>query len=576
MNYLRRIFNFIDFTRKLILNFIFILVLILVLISFFFSDFNRDEYSPVVVFAPKKINETTNLNLSFFGDELYQLSLFETISAIETASTNESVELLFMDLTYLDISFTGILEIGNALNVFKKSGKKVIAYADFFDKKNYLLASYADSVMLNNNGMVLIDGFSSQKLFVKNLLEKLNIGVNTFISGKYKSALDTFTKDEMSEEDKLQTSFYLSEVWLAWKKIISLNRDKVLEIEIDEYINNLGNLTKKFKGDTAKLALDKGLVDTLIERTELKKYISSLVSGEKILFKDNLTNYLDHKTSNNKFAVLVASGEIIDGDYSEGTISSENFTKILKKIEQDKDIKALFLRINSPGGSGFASERIRQRLKLLNLKIPIVISMGDVAASGGYWISMNDNLILANPFTLTGSIGVWAALPNFKDSIKGIGINSEQLSTNDLGLSLIEPPNENLSVFMQSYVDGSYTKFINLVSNNRKLALEETEKIAQGRVWPGESAVKNKLVDQLGVFQDGIEILKKETGVSDFEIKYIPVSPSIFEDLFSSFRNFLSLNLNVLEMIKPLEIQKIITRKNIDISLTCLVCSELK
>ena len=576
MNYLRRIFNFIDFTRKLILNFIFILVLILVLISFFFSDFNRDEYSPVVVFAPKKINETTNLNLSFFGDELYQLSLFETISAIETASTNESVELLFMDLTYLDISFTGILEIGNALNVFKKSGKKVIAYADFFDKKNYLLASYADSVILNNNGMVLIDGFSSQKLFVKNLLEKLNIGVNTFISGKYKSALDTFTKDEMSDEDKLQTSFYLSEVWLAWKKIISLNRDKVLEIGIDEYINNLGNLTKKFKGDTAKLALDKGLVDTLIERTELKKYISSLVSGEKILFKDNLTNYLDHKTSNNKFAVLVASGEIIDGDYSEGTISSENFTKILKKIEQDKDIKALFLRINSPGGSGFASERIRQRLKLLNLKIPIVISMGDVAASGGYWISMNDNLILANPFTLTGSIGVWAALPNFKDSIKGIGINSEQLSTNDLGLSLIEPPNENLSVFMQSYVDGSYTKFINLVSNNRKLALEETEKIAQGRVWPGESAVKNKLVDQLGVFQDGIEILKKETGVSDFEIKYIPVSPSIFEDLFSSFRNFLSLNLNVLEMIKPLEIQKLITGKNIDINLTCLVCSELK
>lgn len=576
MNYLRRIFNFIDFTRKLILNFIFILVLILVLISFFFSDFNRDEYSPVVVFAPKKINETTNLNLSFFGDELYQLSLFETISAIETASTNESVELLFMDLTYLDISFTGILEIGNALNVFKKSGKKVIAYADFFDKKNYLLASYADSVILNNNGMVLIDGFSSQKLFVKNLLEKLNIGVNTFISGKYKSALDTFTKDEMSEEDKLQTSFYLSEVWLAWKKIISLNRDKVLEIEIDEYINNLGNLTKKFKGDTAKLALDLGLVDTLIKRTELKKYISPLVSNEKILFKDNLTNYLDQKTSNNKFAVLVASGEIRDGDYSEGTISSENFTKILKKIEQDKDIKALFLRINSPGGSGFASERIRQRLKLLNLKIPIVISMGDVAASGGYWISMNDNLILANPFTLTGSIGVWAALPNFKDSIKGIGINSEQVSTNDLGLSLIEPPNENLSVFMQSYVDGSYTKFINLVSNNRKLALEETEKISQGRIWPGESAVKNKLVDQLGVFQDGIEILKKETGVSDFEIKYIPVSPSIFEDLFSSFRNFLSLNLNVLEMIKPLEIQKIITRKNIDISLTCLVCSELK
>ena len=576
MNYLRRIFNFIDFTRKLILNFIFILVLILVLIAFFFSDLNRDVYSPVVVFAPKKINETTNLNLSFFGDELYQLSLFETISAIETASTNESVELLFMDLTYLDISFTGILEIGNALNVFKKSGKKVIAYADFFDKKNYLLASYADSVILNNNGMVLIDGFSSQKLFVKNLLEKLNIGVNTFISGKYKSALDTFTKDEMSDEDKLQTSFYLSEVWLAWKKIISLNRDKVLEIEIDEYINNLGNLTKKFKGDTAKLALDLGLVDTLIKRTELKKYISSLVSNEKIIFKDNLTNYLDQKTSNNKFAVLVASGEIRDGDYSEGTISSENFTKILKKIEQDKDIKALFLRINSPGGSGFASERIRQRLKLLNLKIPIVISMGDVAASGGYWISMNDNLILANPFTLTGSIGVWAALPNFKDSIKGIGINSEQLSTNDLGLSLIEPPNENLSVFMQSYVDGSYTKFIDLVSNNRKLALEETEKIAQGRVWPGESAVKNKLVDQLGVFQDGIEILKKETGVSDFEIKYIPVSPSIFEDLFSSFRNFLSLNLNVLEMIKPLEIQKIITRKNIDISLTCLVCSELK
>jgi protease-4 len=575
MSFFKKFFNFIDVTRKVILNLFFILALIFIAITFFVSDVKKD-HGAVITFAPKKINETTNLNISFFEKETYELNLFEIITAIETASSKKEVEILFMDLTYLDISFTGILEIGTAIEDFKSKDKKVIVYSDFFDKKNYLLASYADSILLNQDGMVLLDGFSSQKPFVKQLLEKLDIGISTFVSGKYKSALDTFTRDNFSEEDRLQTSFYISEVWNSWKEIIKKNRNKTLKLEIDNYVNNLGNLTEEFDGDTAKLAKNKGLVDVLIARTNLKSYLSSFIEKKVISLKDNLTLFKEENSSENKFAVLVASGEIIDGEYTEGAISSENFSEILNKIDKDKSIKGLLLRINSPGGSGFASEIIRQRLELLNKKIPIVISMGDIAASGGYWISMNNNKIIANPFTLTGSIGVWAALPNFKNSLEKVGILFDQVSTSELNFSLFEPPSENLSSFMQSYVDGSYKKFIKLVSKNREITLENTERIAQGRIWSGKSAVQKKLVDSLGVFQDGIEILKKESEISDYKLKFISTSPGIIEDLFASLNSFLNSTYTFLGLTESIDIQRLINKKKIETSLICLVCPELR
>ena len=574
MRFLKNFFNIIDITRKVILNLLFILALLLLSITFFVRDVQEDP-GPVITFAPKKINETTNSTISFFDGENYPLNLFEIISAIEIATSKEDIKVLFMDLTYLDISFTGILEIGTALNEFKQAGKKIVAYSDFFDKKNYLLASYADSIFLNQDGMVLLDGFSSQKPFIRQFLEKLNIGVSTFVSGQYKSALDTFTRDTFSEEDKLQTSFYLSEVWKSWKAIVVKNRNNISPAEIDSYINNLGKFTMEFDGDTAKLALDKGFVDSLTTRTKLTSQLSTLVKIKNIALKDNLSLFQEKNPSENKLAVLVASGEIVDGEYAEGTIASENFSQIIKKINKDKSVKGLFLRINSPGGSGFASEIIRERLEVLSQKIPIVISMGDIAASGGYWISMNNNRLIANPFTLTGSIGVWAALPNFKKSFENIGILFDQISTNDLNLSVLESPNENLSSFMQSYVDGSYHKFIKLVSNSRQMTIENVEELAQGRIWSGSAAVKNNLVDSLGVFQDGIDMLKEDSGIQDFEIEYIPTSPGILEGFWGSFNSFLETSLSFIGYIKPLEIQHILTKKRIDTNLICIVCPEL-
>ena len=574
MRFLKNFFNFIDVTRKVILNLLFILALLLLSITFFVRDVQEDP-GPVITFAPKKINETTNSTISFFDGENYPLNLFEIISAIEIATSKEDIKVLFMDLTYLDISFTGILEIGTALNEFKQAGKKIVAYSDFFDKKNYLLASYADSIFLNQDGMVLLDGFSSQKPFIRQFLEKLNIGVSTFVSGQYKSALDTFTRDTFSEEDKLQTSFYLSEVWKSWKAVVVKNRKNISPAEIDSYINNLGKFTMEFDGDTAKLALDKGFVDSLTTRTKLTSQLSTLVKIKNIALKDNLSLFQEKNPSENKLAVLVASGEIVDGEYAEGTIASENFSQIIKKINKDKSVKGLFLRINSPGGSGFASEIIRERLEVLSQKIPIVISMGDIAASGGYWISMNNNRLIANPFTLTGSIGVWAALPNFKKSFENIGILFDQISTNDLNLSVLESPNENLSSFMQSYVDGSYHKFIKLVSNSRQMTIDSVEELAQGRIWSGSAAVKNNLVDSLGVFQDGIDMLKEDSGIQDFEIEYIPTSPGILEGFWGSFNSFLETSLSFIGYIKPLEIQHILTKKRIDTNLICIVCPEL-
>ena len=575
MKFFKKFFNFIDILRKAILNLFFIIILIFIAITFLVSEV-KEDYGPVITFAPTKINETTNLNINFFEGNDYELNVFEIILAIENAALKDDVEILFMDLTYLDISFTGILEIGKALDFFKSKGKKVIAYSDFYDKKNYLLASYADSILLNQNGMVLLDGFSSQKLFIKQLLEKLDIGLTTFVSGKYKSALDTFTRDNLSEEDRLQTSFYLSEVWKSWKEIISINREKITYPEIDNYINKLGQLTEEFDGDTAELAKNKGLVDALIIRSKLRDYLSSITKMKTTSLKDNLALFKEEKLSENKLAVLVASGEIIDGEYVEGAISSENFLKVLNKIDNDKSIKGLFLRIDSPGGSGFASEIIRERLELLNEKIPVVISMGDIAASGGYWISMNKNTIIANPFTLTGSIGVWAALPNFNNSFEKIGIIIDEVSTNDLNLNIFDPPNENLSSFMQSYVDGSYNKFVKLVSENRNITLENTEKISQGRIWPGKSAVENNLVDSIGVFQDGIDILKKESKVLDYNIKFISTSPGIFEDLFSSFNSLINSTYNFFGYIGQMDVQYLANKKKIDTNLICLACPDLR
>ncbi len=574
MSFLKKFFYFVDITRKVILNLFFILALLFIAITFLVSDV-KEDLGPVITFAPKKINETTNQNFSFFEQENYELNLFEIISAIETSASRSDIEVLFMDLTYLDVSFTGILEIGEALEFFKNKGKRVIAYSDFFDKKNYLLASYADSILMHRNGMVLLDGFSSQKPFIRKFLEELDIGITTFISGKYKSALDTLTRDRLSEEDRLQTSFYLSEVWKAWKEIVLKNRKKIPNLEIDQYVNNLGKFTKEFDGDTAELAKNKGLIDILTVRTELKGYLSSLVKNQKISLKDNLALSYKKNSSKNKIAVLVASGEIIDGEYSEGAISSENFSRVLSKINKDKSIKGLFLRINSPGGSGFASEIIRGKLEILSKNIPIVISMGDIAASGGYWISMNKNKIIANPFTLTGSIGVWAALPNFKNSLEKIGVLFDKISTNEFNLSLLEPPNENLTSFMQSYVDGSYNRFIKLVSNYRNLTLESTEKIAQGRIWSGKSAVQNNLVDSLGVFQDGIKILEDQSRLLDYEIKFISTSPGIAEDLFSSLNSLLNSSYKFFGYIRNIEIHKISMKRKVDINLTCLACPEL-
>ena len=574
MSFLKKFFYFVDITRKVILNLFFILALLFIAITFLVSDV-KEDLGPVITFAPKKINETTNQNFSFFEQENYELNLFEIISAIETSASRSDIEVLFMDLTYLEVSFTGILEIGEALEFFKNKGKRVIAYSDFFDKKNYLLASYADSILMHRNGMVLLDGFSSQKPFIRKFLEELDIGITTFISGKYKSALDTLTRDRLSEEDRLQTSFYLSEVWKAWKEIVLKNRKKIPNLEIDQYVNNLGKFTKEFDGDTAELAKNKGLIDILTVRTELKGYLSSLVKNQKISLKDNLALSYKKNSSKNKIAVLVASGEIIEGEYSEGAISSENFSRVLSKINKDKSIKGLFLRINSPGGSGFASEIIRGKLEILSKNIPIVISMGDIAASGGYWISMNKNKIIANPFTLTGSIGVWAALPNFKNSLEKIGVLFDKISTNEFNLSLLEPPNENLTSFMQSYVDGSYNRFIKLVSNYRNLTLESTEKIAQGRIWSGKSAVQNNLVDSLGVFQDGIKILEDQSRLLDYEIKFISTSPGIAEDLFSSLNSLLNSSYKFFGYIRNIEIHKISMKRKVDINLTCLACPEL-
>ena len=577
MGFLKRIFRYIDIGRRLILNLVFIIFIFFIAASFFFPfQEYKKPFNKTLTFLPSQISETTNNEVFLFNADSYELNLFEVISTLQIASSDKNIENIFIDLSNFSASYTGILEIGEAFETVKENGKRIIIYSDFYDSKKYLLASYGDEILLNDNGILFTEGFKIEKIFLKNLLNKLKIDVTTYIAGSYKSALETFTRDSFSENDKYQNSIFINDIWSNWIKIIEKNRNSYLKVPFKDFMERFGDYSIEYKGDISKMVKDLGLIDKTLSRTELYDYISKIDDNQnkKLATRDSFINYsknIKENSSLNKIAVLTASGEIIDGEYNEGSISSNNFSRVLANIGEDNSIKALFLRINSPGGSGFASEVIRQQLNDLGKKIPVLISFSDISASGGYWIAMNQNKIIASPFTLTGSIGVWAVIPNFEEAFNSIGIAFDQISTSSLNLSILEPPSDNLSKFMQSYVEGSYTKFIDLVSKERGLKINETKSLAEGRIWSGNQALRNRLIDEISSYQNGIDYLIKKANLKDYKIELISTSPGIVDEIASFINSFISSSFYGL---KSLPFIKSDSKKNkqLDTKLLCIEC----
>ena len=577
------ILNNLDFFRKIIINLFFLIFVLTIIIGLFiFPLLNSGKVDAKGRILTLSVNEISDKNSSYFSPQ-NNLNIFEIVEALELASKDESVEIVFIDLSYLSISSVSAYEIGKSINLLKEKEKKVIAYGDFLTQSQYLLASYANEIIVNPFGMVYLEGFKKYQIYLKDFLEENKININTYVAGDFKSATEIFSNAKMSDEDKNQSNIFLNDLWANWLSEINLNR-KSLKIDINLFINNFNQIDSSLSA--AEKAKKYGLVDKILNRVELRNYFLTLGNiNQNLEDGDPSTLSLDTyykarkqtSSSKDKIVLLNAYGEIVDGTFQENQIASDFFAKKIRKIANDPDVKGLLLRINSPGGSGFASEVIRQ--EILNLKksgIPIIVSISDVAASGGYWISANADEIWASPLSVTGSIGVFAVLPSFEDALTNYGINFDGISTTNFNPSIISNPDENVKLFIQNYVDSAYLDFIELVSNGRNLNKKLVKEISNGKIWTGKQALENGLIDNLGTQFEAIERLKNIVGDKNIKVEYLNFEQSFFDFLETnllSLKSFYRLFFNDTKITNfVFDEFFLLDKKIIDLRLDCLNC----
>lgn len=465
--------------------------------------------------------------------------LDDILASIKKAKENDNIKGIYIQATSLSAGFASIEEIRNALKDFKESGKFIVAYGDAYTQKLYYLSSVADKVMLNPKGMLEWRGLAASPTFFKDMLEKVGIEMQVFKVGTYKSAVEPFISTEMSPANREQTDAYLSSIWEKMISDIAASR----QLSIDA-LN--GSADRMMMFQQAEESLERQLVDTLIYKNDVRDYLKLLAGIDEddklpILGLQDMINIkknVPKDKSGNIIAVYYAYGDI-DGTSStaihEG-IQSEKVIKDLRKLKEDEDVKAVVLRINSPGGSAYGSEQIWHAVSQLKTEKPVIVSMGDYAASGGYYIACNADTIVAEPTTLTGSIGIFGMMPNAKGLTEKIGLDFDVVKTNrhaDFGM-IARPMNEDEKNLMQICINQGYDLFLTRCSNGRGINKEELDKIAQGRVWTGCTAKELGLVDELGGLDKALEIAISKAGVEAYSVINYPKKESPFEILMNT------------------------------------------
>jgi protease-4 len=461
--------------------------------------------------------------------------LRDVVDAIEAAKKDKRIRALYLDLVALDGGGTAKLhEVALAVEDFRKSGKPVIAFGEYYDQAQYYVAAHADEIYLDPQGITYIDGFANYGLFVKDALDKLSIDWNVFRVGQYKSAVEMFTRNDMSPAEREESLAWLNSIWGTWKAEVARARG-IEPAALQAYADGAPEALRAAGGDLAKVALDAGLVTALKGRFEVEDRIAEITGEDEDLhsFKGvDYEAYLTHVQSSralksksaDKVAVIVASGEIVPGEQAPGTIGSDTLAAQLREARFDDDVKAVVLRIDSPGGSTFASEVIRR--EVVELKAdgkPVVASMSTLAASGGYYIAMDADRIVASPATLTGSIGIFAMFPTFQRSLERLGVHVDGVGTTALSgeFSPVRPMSDDTRDVLQQSIDYEYRRFIGLVAQSRKKDVRAIDTIAQGRVWSGADAKRLGLVDQLGGYEDAIELAARLANLGDdYEVEY--------------------------------------------------------
>jgi protease-4 len=469
-----------------------------------------------------------------------EVLLRDVIEAIEYARDDPAISSMVMELDNLrSVGISKTQEMARAIESFKASGKPVIAVGDYYTQDQYLLASYADTIILHPFGGVALEGYSSYHNYFREALEKLSINMHVFKAGEHKSIAEPFLRDDMSPGEKEITQRWLNVLWQQYAGLVEKHRKMpagAVAQYIEEYVSNL----QASGGDLAKASLEGGLVDKLMGRGEANEYVADLVGArnehglyEAVVFERYVSRQRPLSlmaAEGDRVAVITARGSIQVGDQPPGTIGGDSLARLIRTTAATEGIKAIVLRVNSGGGSVFASEIIRQEvLKTKSMGMPVVVSMGAVAASGGYYIAAEADQIWATPTTITGSIGVFAAFPTLERLMERGGIYTDGVGTSSLAGSfrLDRPLNEEVAASLVSHVEFTYRGFLDLVASGRGMTVEAVDEVAQGRVWSASDALEHGLIDKLGGLEDAIGAAAELAGLSQYTVDYvgIPLAP---------------------------------------------------
>jgi protease-4 len=538
---LRAAWRLIDGTRKVFLNLVFFLLLYLVVVTLL--DFDETlivQPDTALVLQPQGdvVEEYSGTPLDFALQQAMETGRAETrlrdlTEAIRRAAQDDHIVRLVIDPSYLwRIGLASLQELEAAIEEFRAAGKPVIALVDVLDQQQYFLAALADEVWLHPQGMVWIDGFSNYRNFYADGLDKLEVEVNLFRAGNYKSAMEPWVRNDMSPEAKDNALLWIGNLWQQYLEAVSRHRGLPLE-DLSRAVNDFADRLEAADGDFARMALDLGLVDKLVSRPEAMLTLAQLGApgtGSEGFRQVDVDSYLaltelQHVgAGDGQVAIVVAEGEIVRGMQPQGVVGAVTLSEKLQGVAENRDVKAVVLRINSPGGDAFAAEKIRREIQALReTGKTVVVSMGNVAASGAFWIAMGADEVWASPTTITGSIGVYGILPTFARPLEKLGVHTDGVGTTPLAgkLRLDRPLDPDLKRIFQHATDRVYADFIGLVSEARQMPAAAVEEVAQGQVWSGVQAKDRGLVDQTGTLQDAIDAAARIAGLgSDYEAIY--------------------------------------------------------
>ncbi|WP_114820465.1 signal peptide peptidase SppA [Chryseobacterium sp. KLBC 52] len=534
-----------SFFKNVLANIVAIIILCALFFIFFimmlvFSAMGNDKSVAVKKNSVLTINLKTNIidspteeemGLFGLGAQNKSILIYDALEAINKAKTDDNIKGISIETDYLSAGLTQIDDLRNAIEDFKKSGKFVYAYGNGVSQSAYYLGSVADQYYLHPAGMVELKGLSTEVTFFKDFADKYGIGIEVIRHGKFKSAVEPFLRNDISPENKEQLSTLLNDLWKNTSNKMAASR----KIDTAQF----RMITDSLYGMIPEQSLKYKLADKLIQKSEYEDLLKAKLSVKdkeklnKISLTSYINSYADEDRSGEKIAVLYASGSINNGDdYND--IHSEKYVKYIKKLQEDDKVKAVVFRINSPGGSANASDEILFELQQLKKKKPLIVSFGDYAASGGYYVAMAADKIYSEPNTLTGSIGVFGVMPYYKDIAAKNGIRADIVSTNAnsmyySGLNGVTPYGVNM---MTRSVEGTYKRFVHFVTQNRKKTFEQIDNVGGGRVWSGVRAKQIGLVDELGTLTDAVKFAAQKAGLKSYHVEAFPKRMTPFEQIF--------------------------------------------